>query len=88
LGGDFLWVNNLELRAPVYKKLSCALFLDAGNAWDRVEEARIDDLRYGAGLGLRYVTDWGVARADFGVRLSHERDEPGTHLTLTFGIPF
>lgn len=88
LGGDFFWVNNFEIRFPIYKQLGGATFFDAGGLWLRPNKFNFADLKCGTGFGLRYVTKWGVARLDFGVRLTHERDEPRSTVHATFGIPF
>jgi len=88
LGGNFLWVNNFELRFPIYKKLTGAYFFDAGGLWLRPDKFSFNDLKCGTGFGLRYITKWGVARLDFGIRLTHDKDEPRTRIHASFGIPF
>jgi outer membrane protein assembly factor BamA len=88
LGGDLLWVNNFEVRFPIYKKISGAYFLDAGNLWVRPNKFNFGDLKCGTGFGLRFATKWGVARLDYGIRLTHEKDEPPSRIHASFGIPF
>ncbi len=88
LGGDLLWVNNFEVRFPIYKKLSGAYFIDAGSLWERPGKFSLEDLKCGTGFGLRYATKWGVARLDYGIRLTHEKDESRSVAHLSFGIPF
>jgi predicted choloylglycine hydrolase len=88
LGGDLFWVNNFELRFPIWKKLTGAYFFDAGSLWVRPNKFSFEDLKCGTGFGLRYITKWGVARIDYGVRLAHEKDEPRSKVHVTFGIPF
>ena len=88
LGGDFLWVNNFEMRFPIYKKLTGAYFLDVGNLWSRPNKFNFADLKCGTGFGLRFITKWGVARLDYGIRLTHDKDEPRSTVHASFGIPF
>ena len=88
LGGDVVWVNNFEIRFPLYKKLSGAYFVDAGGVWPDTRAFRLDDLKCGTGPGLRLATKWGVARLDLGIRLTHEKDEPRAVLHASFGVPF
>ncbi len=88
LGGDLLWINNFEVRFPIYKKLSCAYFIDAGSLWERPDKFSLEDLKCGTGFGLRYVTKCGVARFDYGIRLTHEKNESRSVEHLSFGIPF
>lgn len=88
LGGDLLWVNNFEVRFPIYKKLSGAYFLDAGSLWARPDKFNFGDLKCGTGPGLRFATKWGIARLDYGIRLTHEKDEPSSRIHASFGVPF
>lgn len=88
LGGVLSWVNNFELRFPLYKRLKGAYFFDFGGLWSSTHKFAFEDLRCGTGFGLRYITKWGVARIDYGIRLTHEKDEPRSRIHLTFGVPF
>lgn len=95
VGGEWLFVNNVELRKPILSRyfkrdLSAALFFDAGRAYRRL--SALGDFGYGVGGGLRYVVRLGpihgVARADYAFSLDHEGDDSTSRLHLTFGIPF
>ena len=88
LGGDFSWVNNFEMRFPLYKQLKGDYFFDAGGLWSKFDEFNLNDIKCGTGLGLRYITPWGVARIDYGIRISHDKSEPSSRLHLSFGVPF
>ena len=88
LGGDFSWVNNFEIRFPIYKQLKGDYFFDTGGLWSKPDEFNFNDLKCGTGLGFRYITPWGVARIDYGIRLSHDKNEPSSRLHLSFGVPF
>ena len=52
-------------------------FIEAGNVYDGELSQFGSDLRYGAGLGVRYYTAIGPLRLDVGVPLSrrHEIDD-------------
>jgi len=61
LGGDKLLEFSAELRLQPGRKLGYAVFIDGGS----VSADRFDsDLRYGAGLGIRWFTGIGPLRAD------------------------
>jgi len=61
LGGDKLLEFSAELRLQPGRKLGYALFVDGGS----VRAGQFDrDLRYGAGLGLRWFTGIGPLRMD------------------------
>lgn len=95
VGGEILVVNNLEARRPIFEKLfnrrlSAAVFFDAGRAYRRFSD--IGDFGYGIGGGLRYVVRLGplsgVARVDYGFSLDDEGDDSTAKLHVTFGLPF
>ena len=68
LGGRGLMIVNAEYRFPIVSSLGGAAFVDAGevNAESKIS---FGELRYGAGLGLRYLSPVGPLRFDVGVPL-------------------
>lgn len=83
LGGNAMFINNLELRFPLYgDNLSGVLFEDAGNVYStlgdvsfRFRQQNLQDFNYmvqDAGLGIRYRTPIGPVRVD----LSFSPDAP------------
>lgn len=87
-GGNALLLGNLELRRELGRRFSLAAFTDAGNVYALVSEMRLTDLRYTAGLGLRYRSALGPLRVDFGVKLNRRPGESPSHLHLTVGHAF
>jgi outer membrane protein insertion porin family len=89
-GGEILLLGSIELRFPVAWILSGALFLDAGNVWDKPEDlswrrvlsplapgAGYQDMRYSVGGGLRFASPVGPVRVDYGYKLrSTRQDQP------------
>ena len=76
LGGNALFVNNVELRFPfIGQNMQGVVFHDLGNVYDSVEDIsfrfhqnNMKDFNYAvqaAGLGIRYRTPVGPVRADF-----------------------
>ncbi len=59
-----------EVRVPVWSAIGGVLFLDAGNVWAEEWDFNVSDLRYDAGVGLRYTTPIGPIRADVGYQLN------------------
>ena len=58
LGGTDLLILNGELRFPISKLFSGAVFVDAGNTFASTADIALDQLAVGAGLGLRVRTPW------------------------------
>jgi outer membrane protein insertion porin family len=83
IGGNALFINNLELRFPLYgDNLRGVIFHDAGNVYDtlsdfnlRFRQENLQDFNYlvqNVGLGVRYQTPIGPVRVD----LSFSPDAP------------
>jgi outer membrane protein insertion porin family/translocation and assembly module TamA len=70
LGGASMFMFSEELRARVVGNVGGVIFLDAGNVWLNSLSARLDDLRYAIGVGLRYQTPIGPIRLDYGYQLN------------------
>lgn len=75
LGGSALFINNFELRFPLYgDNLGGVIFQDAGNVYSslnafsfRFRQSNLQDFNYmvqDAGIGIRYRTPIGPIRAD------------------------
>ncbi len=76
LGGNALFINNFELRFPLYgDNLNGVLFHDAGNVYStlsdisfRFRQRNLQDFNYmvqDVGIGVRYRTPIGPLRVDF-----------------------
>ena len=69
LGGRSLLTFGGELRWRITETIGLVPFVDAGNVYDSIYPDLSEDFFWGAGLGLRYYTDFGPLRADFAVPL-------------------
>jgi len=63
LGGRSLIEASAELRARVTERWGAAAFIDAGTT-ERDEFPGLSDMQAGAGVGVRYHTDFGPIRGD------------------------
>ena len=84
-GGNGLVLGSAELRRDVGRALTLAAFVDLGNVYALVSDMTLSDLRYSAGLGVRYRTALGPLRLDWGVKLNPRPHESGYHIHLTIG---
>lgn len=77
-GGNAMIVLNSELRVPLWGDVGSALFVDAGNVFNRVSDVDFGRLRPTAGVGIRYKSPIGPIRVDFGFKLDRGRFETPT----------
>jgi outer membrane protein assembly factor BamA len=92
IGGDAVIILNGELRAPVWRDLAGALFIDGGNVFPRPSDIDLHELRGSVGFGLRYRSPLGPIRVDLGFKLNRrvivDRLEPRTALHFSIGQAF
>ena len=72
VGGTRFANASVELRAPIWGKLSGVAFFDAGNVWADPDDINRQDVgwRYDVGPGFRYQTPIGPLRIDVGYQLN------------------
>jgi outer membrane protein insertion porin family len=87
-GGNALLAAAAELRQDVGRFLSVAAFGEAGNVYALVEDIDLGDVRYVAGLGLRYRSALGPIRIDWGYKLNRRANETPYHFHFTIGHAF
>lgn len=76
-GGSAVIEGSTELRFPIWEPfLSGAAFLDFGQVWSEAENARLSDVVFSPGIGLRYSTPIGPVRLDLAYRAATRRDLP------------
>lgn len=86
-GGRYLLEASLEARMRVTETIGVVGFIDGGYvAADRFPG--IDDLRLGAGVGLRYYTGLGPIRADIAIPLNPRPGDPSYAIYVGIGQAF
>ena len=89
-GASLTQTFNVELSYEVISNLEIAAFVDAGNV--RRDSANPlsspSELRYAAGVGIRYKLPFGPLRVDYGYNLDRKEGEDMGALHITFGFPF
>ncbi|PWG02170.1 autotransporter assembly complex protein TamA [Sphingosinicella humi] len=86
IGGRSLAEFALEARVRV-GDFGIVPFLDAGNIYES-SLPELDDLRFGAGLGVRYHTNFGPIRVDVGTPLNRRRGDPRVAVYVSLGQAF
>jgi len=87
-GGNALLLGGAELRILTGSRLSGAVFTDAGNVYPLVSDLSLGDVRYTAGLGVRYRTAVGPLRVDWGYKLNRRSGESPYRFHFTVGHAF
>ncbi|AZR74914.1 hypothetical protein BBF96_11585 [Anoxybacter fermentans] len=67
LSGNRMLLANAEYRFPLVKNLQGAVFVDIGNAWQKDDQIRLDDLKFSGGVGVRMNTPLGQIRLDYAI---------------------
>jgi outer membrane protein insertion porin family len=90
LGGRTAMVVNVEYKVPLAKGVYALGFADAGNVWESFRDVEIDsrdDLKRGAGLGIRIeIPMMGVMGFDFGY--GFDKTNPGWVPHFQIGTAF
>jgi outer membrane protein insertion porin family len=87
-GGNALLLGSAELRIDAARRLGVTVFSDSGNVYPLVPDITLSDVRYTAGLGLRYKTALGPLRVDWGYKLNRRPGESASHFHFTIGNAF
>jgi translocation and assembly module TamA len=88
VGGRSYVEGSLELRAKVTDTIGIVPFIDAGNAFLGSTPDFSQDIRFGAGIGLRYQTGLGPIRVDAAVPLNPGPDDPDFAIYVGLGQAF
>lgn len=85
LGGEALLEGSFEARIPLYKDFRAVAFLDCGNVFFKINDMDIGQLKYAAGVGLRYQTFIGPLGVEVGFPLNpinRNQDKYQVHFTI------
>jgi translocation and assembly module TamA len=88
IGGRSLFEAALETRIKITDTLGLVPFLDMGGAFESSYPDFSEDLRYAAGLGLRYYTAVGPIRLDVATPLNPRDGDKSWALYIGIGQAF
>ncbi|HVR70782.1 MAG TPA: BamA/TamA family outer membrane protein [Vicinamibacteria bacterium] len=88
VGGNAVLLGGAELRVDTGRYFSLAAFADAGNVYPLVSDLDPGELRYTAGLGVRYRSALGPLRVDWGRKLNPRPGESGYRFHFALGYAF
>lgn len=86
-GGLSLFETSLEVRHDIGQKFQAVAFVDAG-AVGFLATPNFNNMRYGAGVGVRYKLPFGPVRADIAIPLDKREGDANFQLYISIGQAF
>jgi translocation and assembly module TamA len=87
IGGRSLTEFSIEARVRAFGNFGIVPFFDAGNIYTS-PLPRFSDFRYGAGLGVRYYSNFGPIRLDVGTPLNPQAGDSRIAVYVSLGQAF
>ena len=87
IGGSSMLLLNAEYRFPILGPVGGAVFADIGNVYPG-SRIQFDDLRYGAGIGFRYLSPVGPLRIDLAMPFQRRWYEDSFQYFISLGYAF
>jgi translocation and assembly module TamA len=87
IGGRSLAEFSLEARVKAFGNFGVVPFLDAGNIYTSTMP-KFSGLRYGAGIGVRYYSNFGPIRVDVGTPINPQKGDPRIAVYVSLGQAF
>jgi outer membrane protein insertion porin family len=90
IGGSEQVIINNELIFPIVQSIGLkgVLFVDAGNAYSAADGFSLDETRYAAGVGARWLSPVGPLRIELGKALNAKPRDQKSLVLFSFGGPF
>jgi outer membrane protein insertion porin family len=90
IGGSEQVILNNEIIFPIVQGIGLkgVVFVDAGNAYSAEDGITLDETRYAAGLGARWLSPVGPLRIELGKALNAKPDDEKSLVLFSFGGPF
>jgi outer membrane protein insertion porin family len=86
IGGEAMFIGNIEYTYPLTNFLKVATFFDTGNVWKEKEDFLSGGLKSSIGVGLRVKTPIGPISIDYGWPLNTEPGEEGKQGRFHFNV--
>jgi len=88
IGGNKELIFNAEIHFPLIDPLAGVIFFDTGGAFAEDESFALEDMREGAGVGIRFFTPVGPIRLDWGYKLDRQPGESTYEWHFAIGTYF
>ena len=87
IGGRSLTEFGLEARIKAFGNFGVVPFLDGGNIYTS-PLPKFTDFRFGAGVGVRYYSNFGPIRIDVGTPINPQKGDPRVAVYVSLGQAF
>ena len=87
IGGRSLAEFSIEARVKAFGNFGVVPFFDGGNISTGLYPS-FDNLRYGAGIGVRYYSNFGPIRIDVGTPINPQKGDPRVAVYVSLGQAF
>ncbi|MHA6722093.1 autotransporter assembly complex protein TamA [Sphingomonas sp. RS2018] len=87
IGGRSITEFSIEARVKAFGNFGIVPFIDGGNIYT-TPLPKFAGFRYGAGLGVRYYSNFGPIRIDVGTPLNPQRGDPKIGVYVSLGQAF
>jgi len=88
IGGNLLFLTNLEFRIPLFWLIWGEIFLDVGNVWFESSQFKVTDIKSTSGLGVAFLTPLGPIRFDYGLKHRPESYESAGEFHISIAFAF
>ncbi len=88
VGGRSYVEGSLEVRVKATETIGVVPFIDGGNAFKSSLPDFSEDLKFGAGIGVRYDTGLGPIRVDAAVPINPDKGDPSFAIYIGLGQAF
>ncbi len=86
IGGESLFIGNIEYTYPLNRMLKAAAFFDTGNVWEKASDLLGGGIKSSVGVGIRVKTPFGPLSLDYGWPLNVEPGENGKTGRFNFNV--
>ncbi len=90
IGGDRALYANAECLFPLVEQMNLngVVFFDAGNSWNVEDSPFLEEVRAGAGFGVRWMSPMGPIRLEYGWKLNPRKGETAGEFAFAMGQLF
>jgi outer membrane protein insertion porin family len=90
VGGSEQIILNNEVIFPLVQSIGLkgVVFVDAGNAYGDIGDITLDNTRFAAGGGMRWLSPIGPLRIELGIPFNTKPDDEESLVLFSFGGPF